>query len=253
MTKYPITEHTLLPDGVTLAGIIREKGSKSQHDSLTSQAFRVMYESVSTKEVNNANREQKPETWDSPSRSIPQADLHLRGGRGRGWQALLSTNGWSAIQEPIGGRDDHHGTCLRRMGLLERSDYPDCSCTRCRADRGTNGASNREYPNCRRTNPGEKTDYLPCTQPERNWKPNSLVLPRMRQEFLGRYGGVTQDLPAGTPSNLSQQVNRITIRRQAPAKWGLSLIPVTGVTNPLVSRVTCPPKTIPGIISQKGE
>ena len=40
-------EQTLLPDGVSSAGIIKEIDSKSQSNYLTSGVFRVMYVSVS--------------------------------------------------------------------------------------------------------------------------------------------------------------------------------------------------------------
>ena len=55
-------EQTLLPDGVSLAGINHEIDSKSQINYLTSGVFRVMYMIPNNiKEADNANRKQKSE------------------------------------------------------------------------------------------------------------------------------------------------------------------------------------------------
>ncbi len=230
-------EQTLLPDGVALAGIIREEDLISQPERLTSQVFRVMYLSVSIKEVYNANRKQEPETWDQAHRSVPQATVCLRSIGGRWWKAPLPTGGRSRVQESLGSRDGCHRTCLRWVGLLERGDGHCCHCAP--AYREFPGGNSADHRDCRghtwrRQAAGQGADpcdgtcpgsgavghggekLLPHTQPEgRTGRSGSLVLPRLWQELLGCHRPDAQGLPGRASGQLDQPDNRREISRQA--------------------------------------
>jgi hypothetical protein len=247
-------EQTLLPDGVALAGIIKEKGLRSQPERLTSVTFRVMYVSGNTEEGCNANRKQKPETWDPPSGSVPQAEPLLRSGRGGRRQAPLPTGGWPRVQEPLGGRNGHHWTCLRWVGLLGRGgghctpayrEFPDGESAG-RADYrehtgpGWTGRGTDTYDNtCPSGGAIEcgQEKLLPHTQSERSTQgQDPLVLPRVRQELLVCHQPDAAGLPARSSGRLTSPENHIATGKQASLRGGLSCFVVMETTRVPTSR-----------------
>ena len=58
---------------------------------------------------------------------------------GEGGKLRYRLAGRTGVQEPLGSGDGHHRTCLRRLGLLERGDDRDCSCTGCTESRSRKG------------------------------------------------------------------------------------------------------------------
>jgi len=224
-------EQTLLPRRVSS----NEIDSKSHMNYLTSEVYRVMNTITNKKEAQNANRKQKSEIGKQTHGPVPQTDVYLRG-RGEYRRGIaLPPAGRTGIQESIGSGEGHHRTCLRWVGLLERSNCRDFSSTRCRAERTANGIYDRECSNCGRASPDEEEEHLQGTQPERsNERTDPLVLPRMRQEFLSRYRNTTQLLPARSQS-LTQPYHQ-TLSKQAPFNGGLPHYVLLAVTTPLISR-----------------
>ena len=219
-----MNEQTLLPDGVELAGVINEKGLA---DLLTSIAFRVTYSSANIKEVLNANRKQKPETGNKARRTISQAELLMRGGRGRGRQAPLSLSGRTRFQKPLRGRLRSHRACMRRVGLLELGGcHPYASAYR---DQGCRGQGRH----CRRgTRPGQEANLPPSQSAWRPSRSGSLVLLRLQQELHGCRRRNAAGLPSRSSGQLTQTDNRIANNQQAPLSGGLPRYPVQQITIP---------------------
>ncbi len=195
-------EQTLLPDGVQLAAIaVNKKGSVPRRrawpekilaaDPLTLSSFRVMYVSVSTKEVRNANRRQEPETWDPSSGPVPQAELLLRCSRGRRRQAPLPPGGRPGVQEPLGGGYGHHRTCLRRVGLLERGDG---HCRPC-------APAYREFPGGDSADRGEaaKTTLGEGGQPDVASAPATVLAPAAEHSDAAKKGFFRTPNQRGVP------------------------------------------------------
>ena len=175
-------EQTLLPDGVSTAETIKKTESKSQSNYLTSKSFRVMNTIVNKKEAENANRKQKSNQGNQANGPVPQTELFLRSSGECGRETSLPLAGRKGVQEPLGSGEGYHRTCLRRLGLLE------C------ADRRNRTSRNHSQRTASRTNAGTCSEcYQGRPQEDRGLsgpqsegcagRPDSLVLPGLRQEF----------------------------------------------------------------------
>ena len=197
-------------------------------DYLTLEGIRVTYVVTNTEESYHDNFGQEFETRRKARRSISQRDVFLRSSSRRGQQDSLSINGWQGVQESFVCRNGYYRTGLQWLGFLECANGYRAGRFASAKHGGKIGGTVNQF--------GGKANFPDTKSEGDDGQSDTVVLPRLRQEFLSRDRGVTRNLPARSQTGVIPAVNQFTNLRQSLFIGGLPRYNCLLISSPSISR-----------------